>query len=370
MKVISNLLALLLAFCASVAMADEINVGDKAPAMQVAKWVKGGEVSSFAKDRIYVVEFWATWCGPCRESIPHLTELAKKFSNVTFVGVSVWEEREPKDTSYFSTVEAFVEEMGAKMDYVVGIDGPKGEMAATWMEAAGQNGIPAAFIVNGGGIIVWIGHPMSMDGVLEKVVAGEWDLETAKTHAKAEREMNELMDGLYREWQEAIGDKQKLTAFVERLDKTIAEKPGMASQLVALKFDALLPDFPEQALATARKYIAGELKDDVDFLITVAMGILENDDEKMDYAVALEAVRRAIDIDGMTNPFMLDMLAMAHYKNKNYPDAIIVGEKALSMVEADIKAIEDSGKEPPAKMKRIAEYLTDRLEMYRKKGKS
>lgn len=370
MKAIRHLLALSLVLSASAALADEINVGDKAPAMKVAKWVKGGEVNSFEKGRVYVVEFWATWCGPCRESIPHLTELAKKFSNVMFVGISIWEEEDPKDTAYFATVESFVKEMGAKMDYVVGIDGPKGEMASTWMDAAGQNGIPAAFIVNGDGVIVWIGHPMSMEGVLEKVVAGEWDLETAKAHARAEREANEVMEKLYREWQEAMGDKTKLGAFIEKLDRIIAEKPGMTSQLVSLKFDALLGEFPEKAMETARKYIAGELKDDSDFLITVAMGILESDDDKMDYAIALVAARRAIDISGMTNPFMLDLLAMAHYKNKNYPEAILIGERVVSMVEADIKAMKDSGKEPPANMQRILEYLTDRLEMYRKKGKA
>lgn len=370
MKAISNLLALHLVYCGSAAMADEINVGDKAPAIKVAKWVKGGEVSSFEKGRIYVVEFWATWCGPCKDSIPHITELAKKNTNVTFLGISIWEEQEPKDTSYFATVEAFVKEMGPKMGYIVGIDGPQGEMATTWMEAAGQRGIPAAFIVNGDGIIVWIGHPMSMDGVLEKVIAGEWDLETAKTHAKAERELNETMERLYREWQEAMGDKEKLTAFADRLDKTIAEKPGMASQLVSLKFDALIVEFPEKAMETARKYIAGELRDDADFLTTVAMGILESDDEQVDYAIALEAARRAIDVSGMMNPFMLDLLAMAHYKNKNYIEAIIIGERVITMVELDMKAITDSGKELPSNMPRILKYLKDRLEMYKKKGKS
>ena len=37
---------------------------------------------------IMVVEFWATWCGPCRTSIPHLIELQKKFKDVMFVGIS------------------------------------------------------------------------------------------------------------------------------------------------------------------------------------------------------------------------------------------------------------------------------------------
>ena len=44
-----------------------------------------------------------------------------------------------------------------------------------YMEAAGQNGIPTAFIVGKTGEIEWIGHPMEMDGPIEQIVAGSWD---------------------------------------------------------------------------------------------------------------------------------------------------------------------------------------------------
>jgi thiol-disulfide isomerase/thioredoxin len=63
------------------------------PPLKVAKWIKGKPVQRFEPGKVYVVEFWATWCGPCRRSIPHLTELAKKFKGkVTFIGVSIWGE--------------------------------------------------------------------------------------------------------------------------------------------------------------------------------------------------------------------------------------------------------------------------------------
>jgi thiol-disulfide isomerase/thioredoxin len=157
---------LLLAGGLPIPAATTLAVGGAAPAIKVAKWVKGSPVEKLAADKLYVVEFWATWCPPCRRSIPHLTELAKKYGGkVEFVGVSVWE-REKKDEERLTKVTQFVKEMGDKMQYTVALDDPSGFMAKEWMMAAGQDGIPAAFIVRGGKI-AWIGHPM--DGLDEEL---------------------------------------------------------------------------------------------------------------------------------------------------------------------------------------------------------
>src|SRR5262245_54681841 len=86
------LAAVMVLAVAAVARAEgPLSVGDPAPKLEVKEFVKGDAVKSFDKGKVYVVEFWATWCGPCRTSIPHLTELQKKHKDVTFIGVSVFE---------------------------------------------------------------------------------------------------------------------------------------------------------------------------------------------------------------------------------------------------------------------------------------
>ena len=64
-----------------------LKVGDPAPPMQVGRWVQGEAVRNFDGDKVYIVEFWATWCGPCVASIPHVDELHRKFKDKGLVVV-------------------------------------------------------------------------------------------------------------------------------------------------------------------------------------------------------------------------------------------------------------------------------------------
>lgn len=179
MKPLFRLLALPLStLLAAASLGAEL--GDPAPALDIKEWIKGGPVDlAGGKGKtVHVVEFWATWCGPCRTSIPHLTELQKRFKDkgVVFIGVS----NEKSDV-----VKKFVTKMGDKMDYAVAIDG--GKTSEGYMEAFNINGIPHAFVVDKDGRIVWQGHPMAgLDTTLEKVVNGKYDLAAAKAEAAKE----------------------------------------------------------------------------------------------------------------------------------------------------------------------------------------
>lgn len=145
-RIISKLWAAVagLAIAATIHLqAATLKVGDPAPQLKIGKWVQGEPVKGFEAGKAYVVEFWATWCPPCRATIPHLNELHQKLKDkgLVVIGQDLGEEEK--------TVSQFVEKMGDKMTYRVALDDmskePKGAMARDWMGAAGQSGIPTAF---------------------------------------------------------------------------------------------------------------------------------------------------------------------------------------------------------------------------------
>jgi thiol-disulfide isomerase/thioredoxin len=153
-----------------------LKVGDKAPELKVDAWVKGEAVTSFESGKVYVVEFWATWCPPCIRAIPHMTELQKKYDEkgkgkVTMIAVAASERGEASARE--TNLRSFVEKQGDKMGYRVAFDGDR-ESAAAWMKAAGVGTIPTAFIVAGDGKVAWFGSPLDDDfeKELEKAFAG------------------------------------------------------------------------------------------------------------------------------------------------------------------------------------------------------
>ena len=105
----------------------------------------------------YVLEFWATWCPPCRDSIPHLNELYAQYKEkgMAFIGVTD-EDRQ--------TVRSFTKEI--PIDYFIGYD-VYDKVGKTF----GIKGIPHAMIVDKTGKIVWEGPPSLKPADLDKVLA-------------------------------------------------------------------------------------------------------------------------------------------------------------------------------------------------------
>ncbi|MBU1909972.1 MAG: TlpA family protein disulfide reductase, partial [Verrucomicrobia bacterium] len=161
-----KIIAVILLASSLSAAAGALKLGDPAPAVKADLWLNGDPVNPAERDgeTLYVVEFWATWCPPCRKSIPHLNELQAKWKDqkVVFIGIT----DEPEET-----VRPFFEKM--KMAYHVAIDTNRVTVDAYMKDIPG---IPHAFVVDSKGLVVWSGHPLSgLEETIEGVLEGTYD---------------------------------------------------------------------------------------------------------------------------------------------------------------------------------------------------
>ncbi len=322
-----------------------LTIGSTAPKLPVGAWVKGKPVS-LTDGKVHVVEFWATWCGPCKTTIPHLTEIAKKYAGKADVtGVSVWE----RGADVPAKVKAFVKEMGATMDYHVARDDAKGTIAASWMEAAGQGGIPTAFIVDQKGKVVWIGHPMDgLDETLGKVIAGKYDVAAAKKAFQEKKDAEAKEEAKSAKMQELFGpavelaQKSKFAEAVAAIDKALETSPEYAGDVAFLKFRLLMSHDEAAAQTYAAKAASAELKNNAETLNELAWGIVAPDSKvkKPDYTAAVTIAEAAVAASQEKIPAILDTLSYAYEKAGDLDKAIAAEEKAVALFPADAKSEE------------------------------
>ena len=145
-----------------------LRVGDPAPPLQVTRWLNGEPVARLEPGTPYVLEFWATWCGPCLEAMPHLAELAKRHeaAGLVVIPVTTVGGRNPR-----AAVESYVAANGPRFGFRYAVCEDR-RMQSDWYEAAGQEGIPCTFVVDRRGKIAFIGHPMEAERAIDIVVAG------------------------------------------------------------------------------------------------------------------------------------------------------------------------------------------------------
>lgn len=197
-----------------------LRVGDPAPPIRISEWVTGDALPEASgtllleRGRIVVLDFWATWCRPCLESMPHAADLEARHPGVvTVVALTALD-----DANTSEEVRRVARARAASMPKHVAVDDGLATTQA-YRFASREKALPRLFVIDGEGRLAWIGHPLDADPVIDALVQGRWDVAKARADAEALAEIrrhgSDALDALHRA--DVHGDAAARLAALETL---------------------------------------------------------------------------------------------------------------------------------------------------------
>lgn len=330
----ATLAALLTAAPASAQAQPPLAIGDDAPALDAEYWYGGGEpVRRLEPGRIYLIEFWATWCRPCIENIPRLQALQKQYADrLTIVGVTVELPHE---------VEEFLSETGLRgnLDYALAVD-PDSSIFDDYMHGTLSTTIPTVFLVGQTGRLEWVGHPRDAEPILERMLAGRWDRYAAQawhnTAVGLERALADAFDaGVARNTLRALDrllEHYDSDAAPPSLDRTVMRYESLRTELL------LSDGQTERGYSCARAFMTRNW-DAAPALNNLAWFIVDAPElAERDLPLARALAERANELSGFQNAIYLDTLARVLFEQGEQKQALRLQEQAVDMLPLGVDA--------------------------------
>jgi thiol-disulfide isomerase/thioredoxin len=226
-------------FLSNIALAQQetreitFKVGSEVKDYPEVQWLKGDPITQFDPSKTYIIELWATWCGPCKAAIPHLNDLHRKYGDrIIIIGQSVME-------NDLNKVKHFVSGKGDGMSYRVAYaGGGSSDFSQKWLIPAGIEGIPESLVIQNNKV-VWMAHPSSLtEEIMELLISGQFSLEKVKElQAKANKKNEFEYDGRISATRKLLREKKFNEALII-LDSLIKINPH-DGEVLAIKGQAI-----------------------------------------------------------------------------------------------------------------------------------
>ena len=328
------LLALGLFAAPATAQRVSLEVGNTAPELDIEEWVRG-ESMNIEPGRAYIVAFWATWCGPCKRAMPMLSKLQNEYpeSDLAVIGIS---------DENVGLVKNFVKKNPTRMQYAVAVD-RKESTSKSWMQAAGQNGIPTMFIVDRHEKIQWIGNPLMNPKEFEEIVALVID-------DRYDAELRRNAQPMLRAIDAAVKVRNYREAYMY-IDKLLETDRRIFALQAARKYAIMA--YEEKDTEGAKVYgteLIGNYSQDDALLRRFARKLATDPDipeeyRDLDLAVAAAAAAAAADDN---KPRGFATMALVHFHRDELEQAIALQRRAYLMAEP---------KQKPDHLRRYRQYM-------------
>jgi hypothetical protein len=295
-----------------------LGLGDGAPALDVADWIRGEPVTGFEPGRVYVLEFWTTRNGASRATLSALSDLQGRFRDrgLTIVGIT---HEDPEIVAEFLIAkDGQGAPWGERVRYALAAD-PDGSVHRDYLTTSGTLP-PAVFVIGRETKIEWIGSLAYVDAVVEAVVDGRWDRETYQAAL-----------GLRLELRRALR-RGRVREAIEILDRLITVDLARSDRHRLRKFNILLEtvDDPEAAYAIGRELVRDKW-DDANTLNEIAWFVVDEPGIRTrDFAFAMEAAKRANALTEGKSAAILDTVARVYWEQGDVGTAIAWQYRAVA----------------------------------------
>lgn len=139
-------------------------VSAAAPAFTLPRIGEPGEVAlADYRGKIVILDFWATWCGPCERTSPHIETVRSQRDDVVVIAINVREDENTTAADLDEHVRKYFEEKG------YGFISVKGDQAT--LDAYKTHAIPHVFVIDGEGIVRYSGVGVHNEKNMREAVA-------------------------------------------------------------------------------------------------------------------------------------------------------------------------------------------------------
>ena len=300
-------------------------------------WLQGDTVKKWEKDKVYIFEFWATWCGPCLAAMPHMEHLhqvLKENPNLQIIGVNVMDRKSPEN------LKEFLKNRPTPLTYTMAVDVDGKRTKAKWLDPLEVNGIPHVFAIKNGKLI-WRGHPLKLsEEMLTAMLKPDFSVaslpvETADARDKENKiflQTRQMVNQLVQK-----NGRQGAAPLLKQIQESNQFSQDRLIYLKTIPFNVLLQQGKYDEAQLVLNDLTEEYSDNYRVQINVAGSLLQADtmpSDKLDAALVERCLRRCIEISKKGNKeasLPWRMMAELREKQGKRKEALEYMEKAITL---------------------------------------